>query len=218
MKNKIFTNLKFSNLYCSKEDGLIKTRWGINLIKNAFKYNQKFFNKKISRFKIILVYSRKEIDRLWGEKTQNYVAGFAKKKKIIIFSPEVIEKETCWEKKDFYTTLVHEINHLFFREIAGAYKPLWLSEGLATYLQGGKKKRRKKKFKISYNILMKGSKNGFLAYENYFSFVYYLIKKYGKKRIIKVLCEIRQRKKIDNIIKEVYNKKIIDLVKDANKI
>ena len=142
MKNKIHTNLKFSYLYYLKKDSLIKTREGINLIKKAFKYNQEFFNKKILKFEIILVYSRAEMDKLWGEKTKDYVAGFAKKKRIIIFSPSVIEKETCWKKRDFYTTLIHEINHLFFREITRTYKPLWLCEGLATYLQRGKKKRR----------------------------------------------------------------------------
>ena len=113
--------------------------------------------------------------------------------------------------------MVHEICHLFFEKIRKhEYNPLWLCEGLATYLQHNKK-RFKKKTKISYEELaisfndLKSS-----SYAVFVSFTDYLIKKYGKEKCIKLLKET-YRKKADEAVNRIYGKSIRALIKDANK-
>lgn len=210
-------DLQFCEIYFNIFNDSLKE--SITVIKKAFEYNKKFFNlHRLPKFKIILVDSRKEFDKLWGEKSQKWISGFAKKTTIIIFTLEKFEKETCWKKEEFYSTLVHEINHIFFTSITKKiYDPLWLSEGLATYLQNNQKKP-KKTIKISNEILNKNSNYKIPKYDMYNSFIYYLIKKYGKNKIIQLLKIYGKNKNIKKSLKIVYNKDIKELIKNANKI
>jgi len=189
-----------------------------NLILKAYSKNQKFFKiKKIPLFKIIFVYSRKEMDKLWGAKTQNYVSGFSKKTKIIIFSPDSIEKYTCWKKSDFYSTLVHEINHRFFVDIVGTSKPLWLSEGVASYVQTNK---IKKKLIIPLSLLGTNFNNsGIKAYDYAKQFIRYLIKRYKKEKLIQLIKLIKPNKSnVNGLFKKIYGYSHGDLIKNANAI
>lgn len=184
----------------------------LNLIKRSFRFNQRFFNTKIPKFKIIFVYSRKQFDKLWGYKTGNYAAGFSKNNKIVIFPPDYIEKATCWKKKDFYSTLVHEISHLFYTKMAGTYNPIWLSEGIATFLQH--KKKNSKKIKITYSILIPNFKSKLpLDYNIYHYFVYFLIKKYGKKRLFNFIRNVKKYKDTDKAFLIAYNKPLKEICK-----
>ncbi len=214
-KRKI--NLGFCEVYYNKSDKSIDE--SIKFIKRAFKYNKEFFKlSNIQKFKIILVYSRKELDRLYRKKTSNYVPAFAKKTKIIIFSLNVFERETCWKKRDFYSTLVHEINHIFFTGLTKEfYEPIWLSEGLATYIQHNKRKP-KKKTKIFYSILNKKFDYKTPRYNMYHLLVYYLIKKYGKEKFIRFLRLYNKNKDIERSSQIIYSKKVEGLIRDANKI
>lgn len=218
MNFKESISLKFCKVYYNKNDFNINKT--IHLINKAFDYNKNFFrNIHISKFKVIIVYSRKELDNLWGKKTQKFVSAFANKKTIIIFSPKAMKIETCWKESEFFSTMVHEINHLFFEKIRKhEYKPLWLSEGLATYLQHHKKiTHSKKRIKISYNTLNQPCKNLALSSYNIFiKFTEYLIKKYGSRNIIKLLKTMGKGKNLKNSIVKVYGKTIKELIKDAN--
>lgn len=209
-------NLEFGEVYYNKKDNSI--RRDINFIKRAFNYNKDFFElNKNPKLKIILVYSRKELDKLFGMKTLNYVSAFAKRSKIIIFSWDIFDKETCWKKKEFYSTLVHEINHIFFTYLTKQfYEPIWLSEGLATYLQHNERKPKKKK-RISYDMLNKKFNYKNPQYNMYHQFVYYLIKEYGREKFIQFLKGCKKIKNINENFENVYNKSVISLIRDANK-
>jgi len=214
--NKVKIDLGFCEIYYDKGDKSLNE--SIKFIKKAFNYNKEFFGlSNIPKFRIILLYSRKEFDKLWGRKTPQWVSAFAKKIRIVIFSLSIFEKETSWKKKDFYSTLVHEINHIFFTSLTKKiYQPIWLCEGLATYIQRNKKKPKKKP-KIFYKILNESFNYKNPKYDMYHLFIYYLIRKYGKEKFIKLLKYYRKGKGIEKCSQEVYNKSLKELIKDANK-
>jgi len=143
-------DLKFCKLVYSEKDNSINKEK--DLILKAYQLNKQFFKTTISKFEIKLIYSRKDFNKLWGRKTERFVSAFARNNKIVIFSYAIFDKETKWKQKDFLSTLIHEINHLFYTKLRNhEYKPLWLSEGLAVFMQHNQKrfsyKKRLKKIK-----------------------------------------------------------------------
>lgn len=205
-------DLGFCKLYC-KETINYNDKILISRVYNNVK---KFFKIPLPKFDLVFVSTRKEFNRLLGRETPIYMVGFINRRGIVIFSPETIEKETCWKRTDFYSTMVHEISHLFFRSISKRNVPIWLNEGLATYLQNNYM-APKNKIKISYSELTrKFNAKQPLNYDMYWEFVYHLIKFYKKEKIMKILKKIGKSGNNERIFEGVYNKTLGDLVKDAN--
>ncbi len=190
------------------------------LITDAFNYNTNFYKIKIPKFEIQFVYSRNEFDKMWGKKTLSFVSAFARDKKIIIFAHSIFDKSTIWKKEKFSEGLIHEINHLFYRELRNdEYDPLWLSEGLATFLQHHKKRfNYKKKLKIKKEILEESFENMTIdSYQIYTLFVEFLIFKYGEREILNLIKRLKDGEKLNNIFLQKYNKSFDELIKDGNK-
>ena len=212
------TNLKFCDLIYKKKDKSIKKEK--ELIIKAFNYNKRFFGIKIDKFKIKFVYSRKKFDKIWGSKTEKFTSGFIKDDLMVLFSYSIFDKETKWKKKYFYECLLHEISHLFYEEMRDdSYDPLWLSEGLATFIQS-----RNKKFKyiggikIKKEILEEGfEKMSLKSYHVYCLFVEYLIKIYGKNKLFNLIRSLKKGEDIDSIFKRIYEKSFEELIEDGNK-
>jgi Predicted Zn-dependent protease (DUF2268). len=88
---------------------------------------------------LFLLKSRKEINAIRGQKTDNKLVGwFWKEKFLFLLSPEKFNKESAFQKKDFNTILKHELSHLFFLQATGGSLPAWINEGMACYLAGQK--------------------------------------------------------------------------------
>jgi len=211
-------NLRFSHLIYSEKDKYITKEK--KLIIKAFNYNKDFFKIKIPKFEIQLIYSRTKFDKVWGKKTEDFVSGFARNNRIAIFAYSVFDKETRWKRKYFYECLVHEINHLFYEELRNdSYDPLWLSEGLATFMQCNKKKfKYKKNIKIKKRILEESFKKTTLdSYHVYSLFVRYLILNFGEKNILRLIKGLKKGGKLNNLFKQIYNKSFDELIEDGNK-
>lgn len=216
MENTI--NLKFCDLIYLEKDKSIKKEK--ELIIKAFNYNKRFFGIKIDKFKVKFVYSRKEFDKIWGSKTEKFVSGFIKDDLMILFSYSIFDKETKWKKKYFYECLLHEISHLFYEEMRDdSYDPLWLSEGLATFIQSRNKKfKYLKRIKIEKEILEGGFENiSVKSYHVYRLFVEFLIKLYGKKSILNLIKKLKEGKNIDLVFKEIYKKSFEELIEYGNR-
>ena len=212
------TDLKFCEVSYNKEDK--STKKEKELIKRAFDYNQRFFGIKIDKFKLKFVYSRKEFDKIWGDKTEKFVSGFIKNDLMVLFSYSIFDKETKWKKKYFYECLLHEISHLFYEEMRDdSYDPLWLSEGLATFIQSRNKKfKYQRGIKIEKEILEEGfEKMNLKSYHVYRLFVEYLIKVYGKENILKLIEGLKKKKKLNKLFKEIYKKSFEELIEDGNR-
>lgn len=216
MKKKI--NLVFCEVIFSSKDSYIN--YEKNLIKEAYNLNRDFFKIKIPFFEIKIVYSREEFNKIWGSETPDYVSAFAKDDNIVIFSYGVFDKETRWKKEKFREALLHEINHLFYQELRNdEYDPLWLSEGLATFMQHGKEKHKyEKKLKITEEILNQKFEDMTLeSYQVFTVFTEYLILTFGENKILNLIRGMEKGRKLNQLFLELYNKNFEKLIEDANR-
>lgn len=214
MNKKEIIDLRFCILLYKKGDPILID--AIKLIRKAFIYDKLFFGVTIPKFNVMLVYSRKEFNRLWGQEANDYMVSFANRKGFVIFSPSIIEKESCWNKSEFYSTLVHEISHLFFKQITNHYVPIWLNEGLATYLQNHKKEPTGNVFVRYEELIKKYDKKQPLNYDAYYCFVAYLLREYKKTKIMMLLNLIKKRGNSNKLFSVVYNQDLMELVDGSN--
>jgi hypothetical protein len=183
MEEKI--DLGFCNLIVSSKDSEIN--YEKKLIISSYKFNKDFAKIEIPKFDIKLVYSREELNEIWGSETPDYVSAFAKEDNIVIFSYGVFDKETKWSKEKFEEALIHEINHLFYQELRDdEYDPLWLSEGLATFMQHKKKKYNYKDKKIidKKTLIQSFEEMTEDSYQIFTLFVEFLVLNYGEEKIL----------------------------------
>ncbi|MFW5846875.1 MAG: peptidase MA family metallohydrolase [Nanoarchaeota archaeon] len=211
-------DLGFCSLIFSSEDSNIN--YEKEFIIQAYNFNMNFARIDIPKFEIKIVNSRSEFENIWGSKTPDYVSAFTKDDNIVIFSYGIFEKETKWPKEKFEEALIHEINHLFYQELRDdEYDPLWLSEGLATFMQHKKKKHKyKKQLRITKKILNQSFEEmSEESYQVFTLFVEFLILVYGEKNILQFIKELKEGKNIDLVFKEIYKKSFEELIKDGNR-
>lgn len=166
-----------------------------------------FFKKKIPKVKLTFVYSREEMNNLIGHKTPSWFVGYADSfSKIFMFSPSVFDRESNHSKRDFRKVLCHEICHLFIRQIHNSYEPVWLEEGLAYYVAGQESRLKNINpiFNNSEAIFLIDTRNRWnktigsqpdVPYALSFMFVDFLIRYYGKDRVIRLLMSLKDRYK-----------------------
>lgn len=159
-----------------------------------------FFSFQLPPFELVLLYSRQEMDECIGEKTPPWLAGQAKfANTICLFSPSVIEKITPHKKQEFATLICHEMVHLFIRQVNKSFVPRWLEEGLAYFL-AGQKIKEPVDFQFISNPLLpfhldtekqwaKAIPHG--AYAIAFLLVNFLIKRFGRGKVLKLLTSLK---------------------------
>ena len=110
------------------------------IVSDFWKEMEDFWKIKIEVKPILfLLKSRKEIDDIRGQKTDDKLVGwFWREKFLFILDPEKFDSESAFQKKDFKIILKHELSHFFFLQATGGTLPVWLNEGLACYLAGQK--------------------------------------------------------------------------------
>ncbi|OGH14839.1 MAG: hypothetical protein A2860_00565 [Candidatus Levybacteria bacterium RIFCSPHIGHO2_01_FULL_37_33] len=205
----------------------------LNRVIKDFRYGyiraSSFFKKKIPKVKLTLVYSREEMNNLLGYKTASWFVGYAgSSSKIFMLSPSVFDRESNHSKRDFRKVLCHEICHLFIRQIHNSYEPVWLEEGLA-YCVAGQESRLKNSNPIFNNpevIFLIDTRNRWnktigsqpdVPYALAFLLVDFLIRRYDKDRVIKLLMSLEGRynkKTFCQKFKELYGKDIKLILKE----
>jgi len=158
---------------------------------------------------ILLLNSRKDIDRIKGRKTEDWVVGFTdgSKKCLFLLSPETYEKESSHKYSDEeYSALIkHELSHLYSRILYEGYIPVWLIEGIAIYSSGQLAlKRRPKELK---NFLEFFDKGGSGLYGEAGFAVEVLIKQFGKERFLnfyKNLKDVESEEDLKVLFKKNY--------------
>lgn len=174
--------IKNSNFDKSLDDFLKKTK----------KELEAFFKIKIAEPNIFLLDSRKELDLIWGQKTESWVVGGTKFGLIYILDPKAYIKESSHtDKNDFWRTLKHEYCHIFYKTLTGGYTPLWLHEGLALYLAGQKKKCRQ-----PLDVFFYFYKPGPELYGVGYYWVEFLIKKFGKDKMLSLINGLKEEKQL----------------------
>lgn len=157
---------------------------------------------------IIIVPDRKTIDSIQGKKTEDWVVGWVEGRKVYILSREDYEKESChkYVEEDYNALIKHELTHCFSDILCNYNKRCaWLLEGISIYLSGQlefkHKPREYKKFIDFYNKFGEDvySESGFA--------VEYLIKEYGKGKLIELLKEYgktKNKEEFAKVFKKIY--------------
>ena len=177
----------------------------------AMKELDDFFkiNWEYNKPRIILVPDRKTIDSLRGKKTEPWIVGWASRTNVFLLNPKKFEKESNhkYSNEKFSALIKHEICHCFLDVVAKGYsqKPRWLIEGVCIYLSGQNKFKNKpsqlKEFlKYEENVGLSVYRESGFALE-------FLIKKYGKNKLIKLLkslSKIKSKKEFATLFKKIY--------------
>lgn len=168
----------------SEIDSLVELE---KIVEKAYSANKDFFGQEVEGTEIDFIYTREEMDKVRGCKTQNWLVGDSNKNKITIFSPKVYSKVSNHPASDFFPTLTHEIAHVFLKKLfSGKGFPVWLDEGVAGYIAKQYKKYQGVKFEmIDFSKI--GSYPGWQKYNPYsqvFLFTKYLFDLFGKKKML----------------------------------
>lgn len=152
--------------------------------------NKQFFGEDVGGIKVKFLYTREEMDKALGYKTQNWVVGSAgRRKTIVIFSPTVFTKVSPHPISDFEPVLVHEIAHVFTGELFQLRYPRWLAEGLSGYVAEQYKTRPFNSQAIQDFAEVYDNKgwNKTNPYNQAYSFTVYLIERFGRESMLSLL-------------------------------
>jgi hypothetical protein len=174
-------------------------------LKKAYRINKKFYGFDL-KFKIKLIYTRKEMDKEFGGKTESFLSGFGWDNTVGFFAKSVFEKVTP-HKIDVYQDLVtHELNHLFYQKLVGSHVPLWIQEGLAIYVES-----KKSNLKVYYSEIEKKHlfyrdckgmwKEPEKSYRMSYSAVKNIMDKIGKNKFLNLLKIYSKNRTKDNYLK-----------------
>lgn len=121
------------------------------IVEKAILKVEDFFSQKID-FEVVFLETREEMNRIHSEffegkqKTEDWVVGGVFRDKVVyIFGERVYSKISCHNQENFFPTLVHEITHIFTKELFNFNLPKWLNEGISYVVAEQDKKHLEKK-------------------------------------------------------------------------
>jgi hypothetical protein len=172
---------------------------------------------------ICVLDNRKQIDNLcYGAKGKRWMVGFSDGSKIayVLDNKKIAEESNHKEFTSYeYKALIkHEICHLFYTILSNNNnKPIWLCEGVSLYLSG--QNNLKPKIKEFSNFYESYEKDLGKVYQESGFAVGLLVKKFGKKKLLKLIKEsgkAKSKRDFSVLFKTIYS---FDLsVKNFNKL
>lgn len=149
----------------------------------------KWFGIDVLMPHVFFIQSRKDFDRIMGRKTKPWMTGATVNGNIFILDPKKYSKVSVHKRGHFWKVLKHEYAHIYPRALTSAgNKPRWLHEGLACYLAKQEKKRPDDKYLLDLDRFF--DRSGEQIYGVGYFWVKYLIEKYGKAKLLKLLKTI----------------------------
>lgn len=177
---------------------------------NSLKELGDFFGIKWVRNKprIMLIDDRKTINKLKQEETEDWLVGWSEYQDIFILDRKNYEKESCHEysEEEYIALIKHELAHVFtFLISSKSSNPTWLWEGLAIYLSGQNKfKKKPDKLNKFLDFYDKHSKE---VYQESGFAIQKIISKFGKEKILellKSLDKVNSREEFNELFFKVY--------------
>lgn len=176
---------------------------------------------------------RTDFNKKLKRETAEWLVGNASynRNEINILSPIALENESSHKKSEFLQLLKHEFVHLFINKLAkGNAVPMWLNEGLASYVARQHKNYKRNIF-IEKDFCKKLSTPkgwndniNYLAYQISSLFVSFLIKKYSLNKIMELISSLDKNYYYPNfkeIFFNVYKKELGEVeklfIKEINK-
>jgi hypothetical protein len=177
---------------------------------NSMKELDDFFriNWKFNRPRLILVPDRKTIDSIKGQKTEDWIVGWVENRNVYLLDNSNFERESnhAYSDEEYFALIKHELAHCFSNIISNFNKkPVWLLEGISIYLSGQNKLRKvPKKFEKFLDFF--DSTGESVYFESGFA-IMFLIEKYGKEKILRLLKESKKaetRENFADLFKSIY--------------
>jgi hypothetical protein len=88
--------------------------------------------------KITFLYSREEVDKAFGRKTEDWVMAAKLRDGLYFVHPSKIERVTSHREEEFWPAVKHELSHAYYDKITGVCTPRWFNEGIANVVAGVK--------------------------------------------------------------------------------
>ncbi|MFA5127228.1 MAG: hypothetical protein WC465_04520 [Patescibacteria group bacterium] len=145
-----------------------------------------FYDFKATEPLLFFVPSRQDLDLIMGKKTEKWFVGVTKNNAIFILDKNIYAKESNHKAKNFWLTLKHEYSHIYYSQMTNSHYPCWLNEGLACYLSG-KKLILSKDYNSALDVFNYFDKSGSNVYMIGQFWVEFLIKKFGKKKLVRLI-------------------------------
>ena len=202
----------------------------INKCSYAYNKNKKFFGKPCKFFKIKVANNEKDFKKLTGKWYSPWAKGISRKGEYIVIRGPKLFLQNYKKFKGtakFEMLLAHEINHIYAKHLNIYEGPYWFTEGLAMYVAGqipGKAYKQKAKYTkekvkklMFYRLIMK--KVSAEMYNVHYSGINYLITKFGKQKLLKLIKVYSKNMKkrtfearFKKLFRISYNKFILDSV------
>lgn len=203
-------------------DKKIPPNW-VKIVKEGILLNKKYFSLN-KQFHIYICDNKKTFSKLSWLNSPKGASGCVRTDgNVVIRTPDEIAKMERGKKNQFKGVLIHEMNHAFWRQNIGKFKPVWLSEGIANFVADYFMWPKNYKYKpsdygftdknLEFRYIEKRVWNDIVRkYYIWTAFTTYLIKKNGKTKLIKLLKELTK-----NNLKENYHKQFKKIFKKTEK-
>jgi len=146
-----------------------------------------FFEFKTEEPLLFFLDNREDLNLIWDRETERWFVGTFKNNSIYILNPKIYEKESSHKKEEFWQTLKHEYCHFCYTQITKSHYPVWLNEGLASFLSGKKlvlKDDYRNKLLNIFDYFDKVEKDTYMVGQFWVEF---LIKQFGRDKFIKLI-------------------------------
>lgn len=170
-------------------------------------------NWKRNKPKIFLVKDRESINKLTGQKMQDWIVGWVNNNDVFVLDKETYEKESChkYSEKEYFSLIKHELAHVFTQVFSGIFNktilPDWLWEGVAIYLSDqNKTKKKPNRLQEFLQHYSKDNGNSSVYEESGFA-VEFLVKNFGKQKLLKLIKspgKIDSEEKFAEKFKKIY--------------
>lgn len=92
--------------------------------------------EKTSLPKITFLYSRDEVDKAFGRKTEDWIMAGKLKDGLYFIHPSKIDEISSHKQVEFWSAVKHEFSHVYYDKITGVCTPRWFNEGIANIVAG----------------------------------------------------------------------------------
>jgi hypothetical protein len=192
--------------------------WGNNFedisieqIYEQYKIAKNFFESKEDlQIRIILCSNKEELKFFTGIKeiTESTTGrAIISENIIVIYTPKAIEQNTPKKKENFKGILTHEMVHLFYKKNNYSQEIQLLNEGIASYVQWVIVNKKEFNKEINLNEVDLFQEYSREIYKNGLYLIDFIIKNFGKKRLINFLEKIKNSS--ENEIRKIFNELFI---------
>jgi len=174
-----------------------------NKVQEYVDFYSTFFNITLNTKPcLIFVNKHSQFNEILSTEAPEWQTGYTVFNLIFLLNPEKWNTESNhkYSEEKFLATLKHEICHICYRKMTNGSYPTWVNEGLALFLADQLRFRKEvTKFKNFLKFERQNSIEGETVYEESGFAIQKLHNKFGKEKLLKLLTEIKNISKLEEL-------------------